>query len=154
MHIRCAKIEDIPVLLPLVEAYWHFEKIQGFEPKSLSEQLQRLISTPTLGTGWLVEIDQTAVGYLLVVYVFSLEHRGITAEIDEFFIAQDYRAGGIGEELLRLVEEKCIFDGCTNISLQLSRKNQSARAFYHRMGYSERSDFELLDKTLIIQPQK
>jgi hypothetical protein len=34
------------------------------------------------------------------------------------------------------------------LTLELSRLNDAARAFYHRQGYSEPSRYELLDKAL------
>lgn len=36
----------------------------------------------------------------------------------------------------------------TNITKQLSRSNDSAREFYHSLGYRERPGYELLDKRL------
>jgi ribosomal protein S18 acetylase RimI-like enzyme len=88
------------------------------------------------------------VGYLLGVYVFSLEHLGLTAEIDEFFVMPQQRGHGIGLQLLKIAEAVFVQAGCTNVSLQLSRRNDSARAFYRRQGYTERSGYELLDKML------
>ena len=78
------------------------------------------------------------VGYLLAVYVFSLEHLGLTAEIDEFFVLPSARGRGIGEELLRLAEAEFVRRGCTNVSLQLGRGNDRARTFYRALGYGER----------------
>lgn len=146
--IREAEANDIATLLPLVAAYWSFESIPGFDPARVASQLERLLSTPSLGVGWIASADNIAVGYLLAVYVFSLEHMGITAEIDEFFVIPAERASGVGSELLRTAETEFIRMGCTNVSLQLSRGNDSARHFYRRFGYAERSGFELLDKML------
>ena len=49
--------------------------------------------------GWIACIKGQAVGYLLAVYVFSLEHLGLTAEIDEFFVLPSARGKGLGDEL-------------------------------------------------------
>jgi GNAT superfamily N-acetyltransferase len=146
--IRTAGATDTATLLPLVAAYWEFESISGFDPACVAPQLERLLSTPSLGAGWIAVSDNIAVGYLLAVYVFSLEHMGITAEIDEFFVMPAGRASGVGSELLRTAETEFMRMGCTNVSLQLSRGNDSARQFYRRFGYAERSGFELLDKVL------
>jgi GNAT superfamily N-acetyltransferase len=78
----------------------------------------------------------------------SLEHLGLTAEIDEFFVLPSQRGHGVGAELLKADESEILRAGCTNASLQLSRTNDSARAFYHRHGYTERAAYELLDKRL------
>jgi len=146
--IRRAGADDSATLLPLIAAYWNFESISGFDPARVAPQLERLLSTPGLGAGWIALADDIAVGYLLAVYVFSLEHAGLTAEIDEFFVSPDVRGSGIGSEMIREAEAEFVRIGCTNVSLQLSRLNGAARRFYHRFGYAERSGFELLDKML------
>lgn len=136
------------MLLPLVEAYWAFEGIGGFHSRRVSTQLTRLLADPRLGCGWIALVDQVPAGYLLAVHVFSLEHLGMTVEIDEFFVLDKHRGHGIGAAMLRAAEVSFTHAGYTNISLQLSRCNDSARAFYRRHGYLERSGYELLDKAL------
>jgi GNAT superfamily N-acetyltransferase len=148
LQIRQATTDDVPVLLPLMEAYWAFEGISGFDPPRVSGQLTRLFSEPRLGYGWIAFLDGQPAGYLLAVYVFSLEHLGLTAEIDEFMVLDQHRGHGVGSALLGIAESTFTRAGCTRVSLQLSRHNDAARAFYHRQGYSERSGYELLDKAL------
>jgi GNAT superfamily N-acetyltransferase len=146
--IRRATASDVPALLPLIADYWSFEAISGFEAQRVAAQLERLLSQPGLGAGWLAVVDGVAVGYLLAVYVFSLEHLGVTAEIDEFFVQPSQRGNGLGTELLETAEAEFVRAGCTNVALQLARGNDAGRAFYHRHGYTERSAYELLDKML------
>lgn len=146
--LRQATIDDVPVLLPLVEGYWTFEGITGFDKVRVSAQLERLLSDPRLGCGWFAFGEGAPAAYLLAVYVFSLEHLGLTAEIDEFFVLPQYRGHGLGKALLKAAEAEFMLAGCTNVSLQLARDNDSARVFYRRYGYMERADFELLDKML------
>jgi len=148
-EIRPAAASDIPVLLPLVEQYWLFEDIAGFEPARVGRELARAFADPGLASGWIAIARNEAVGYLLAVYVFSLEHLGLTAEIDEFFVLPSARGRGIGDALLRMAEAEFVRRGCTNVALQLGRGNDGARAFYRRHGYDERAGFELLDKMLL-----
>ncbi|QKE62058.1 GNAT family N-acetyltransferase [Aquipseudomonas campi] len=147
-HIQQATANDVPTLLPLVATYWRFEGIADFEQERAAAQLTRLFTNPELGAGWIAFVDGLAVGYLLAVHVFSLEHLGLTAEIDELFVHSSQRGKGIGGKLLQNAETECVRRGCTNIALQLSRNNDSAREFYHRLGYAPRSGYELLDKRL------
>jgi len=144
-EIRKATVADIQILLPLVQEYWCFEDIFGFEPGRIGVQLQRLLSEPQLGSGWIASKDGCGVGYLLAVYVFSLEHMGIMAETDEFFILRLYRV-----RVLETAESEFRRVGCTNIALQISRQNNAARTFCHRNQYSERSGYALLDKMLLL----
>ncbi len=148
MNIRRITLADIPAVLPLVEQYWIFEDIAGYDATRIGKELERLCDDPRLGAGWIAEDKGRAVGYLLAVYVFSLEHVGLTAEIDEFFMLPSARGHGTGSALLAAAEAEFGRAQCTNVSLQLGRGNEAARDFYRRQGYSERSAYELLDKML------
>jgi ribosomal protein S18 acetylase RimI-like enzyme len=147
-EIRPATAHDIPALLPLVEQYWFFEGIEGFDGARVGGELARAVASPDLASAWIAIAKGQSAGYLLAVYVFSLEHLGLTAEIDEFFVLPSARDQGIGEELLRLAEADFVRRRCTNVSLQLGRGNDRARAFYRAHGYGERAGFELLEKML------
>jgi GNAT superfamily N-acetyltransferase len=146
--VRPAAVGDIPVLLPLVEQYWAFEDIAGFDPAPVGAELKRFFAGPQLGAGWIAQWDGKPAGYLLAVYVFSLEHLGLTAEIDEFFVLPSCRGQGAGSQLLQAAEAEFKRMRCTNVSLQLGRGNDAAREFYRRHGYTDRAGFELLDKML------
>jgi GNAT superfamily N-acetyltransferase len=148
VNITPATLADIERLLPLVEQYWRFEAIEGFDARRLAVLLQRVMSDDSLGHVWLAEVDGNAAGYLLAVYVFSLEHQGLTAEIDEFFVGPAYRSLGIGSLLLAAAEATFRIRGCTNIALQIGRDNDEARAFYRGHGYVDRAGFDLVDKNL------
>jgi GNAT superfamily N-acetyltransferase len=147
-EVRPLRAADIPGLLPLVEQYWIFEDIAGFDATRVARQLERLVADPGLGNGWIAVARGAPVGYLLAVYVFSLEHLGLTAEIDEFFVLPSARGKGAGDGLLRLAEAEFARRRCTSVALQLGRGNDRARAFYRAHGYGERAGFDMLDKML------
>jgi GNAT superfamily N-acetyltransferase len=146
--VRPATPDDVGVLLPLVEEYWAFEDLAGFEPGKVGAELRRVLADPRLGAGWIAQVGGKPAGYLLAVFVFSLEHLGLTAEIDEFYLLPSARGRGAGSALLQAAEAEFRRRGCTNVFLQLGRGNGTAREFYRRRGYGERAGFELLDKML------
>ncbi len=146
--IRPLTVEEIPAVLALVEQYWLFEDIAGFDPARVGRELARMCTDARLASGWIAFVRGEPAGYLLAVYVFSLEHLGLTAEIDEFFVLPSARSRGIGDALLERAEAEFVRRGCTNVSLQLGRGNDRARTFYRAHGYGERAGFELLDKML------
>lgn len=150
MAIRHAIPADIPRLLPLVEAYWRFESLPGSDAATVGASLTQLVTSPDLGAVWIAEADETPVplGYLVLVYVFSLEHGGLTAEIDELFVTPEARGNGIGRSLLRTAEAACTETGCRHLSLQVGTRNEVARAFYRAMGFAPRDGFDLLEKDL------
>jgi ribosomal protein S18 acetylase RimI-like enzyme len=148
MVVRRANTGDIAALLALVAQYWQFESLPGFQPATVRAALESLLSSPAVGAVWLATEAQRPLGYLTLVYVFSLEHLGMTAEIDEFFVLPEHRASGVGSQLLREAEVESVRQACSNISLQISTSNQRANEFYRRHGYAERPGFQLLEKSL------
>jgi len=148
IRILAAASGNIDTLVPLVQQYWRFEAIEGFDPGKIQSLLQRVISDPSLGQAWLATVDGKAAGYLLAVFVFSLEHQGLTAEIDELFVSPDHRGRGLGGRLLEVAEHSFRQRGCTQVFLQVGRDNDAARAFYRSRGFSDRHGFDMVDKDL------
>src|SRR6185295_19613414 len=124
----------------LVEDYWRFEAIEGFDASAIAALLRRVIADPALGRTWVAFVDGQPAGYLLA--------GGLTAEIDELFVAPQYRGHGVGQRLLIAGEAAFRIAGCTNVALQIGRDNAAARAFYRGQGYADRAGFELVDKSL------
>ena len=148
VQIRAARPPDVPLLLPLIEQYWRFEHIDGFDPARITPVLTRVLSDMRLGRAWIAYDGDVAAGYLLGVFVFSLEYQGLTAIIDELFVLPDHRSLGLGRRLLEVAETQFRGQGCTSVSLELGRANVIARAFYASLGYEHRAGFELLNKNL------
>jgi GNAT superfamily N-acetyltransferase len=148
VQIQPASTDDLDLLLPLVERYWRFEAIEGFDATRVRTLLNRVIDDGALGRVWLARVYDEPAGYLLAVYVFSLEHQGLTAEIDEFFILPQHRGLGVGGKMLLTAEAHFRAEGCTNVSLQLGRRNEAARRFYRQHGFEERAGFDLVSKNL------
>jgi ribosomal protein S18 acetylase RimI-like enzyme len=147
-QIRSGYPDDVPQLVHLVGQYWHFEGIPGFDARTLSPLLERITSKPELGAVWVADAGGELVGYLIAVYMFSLEQKGMMAEIDEFFVAPAARTYGVGAALLDVAESDLAANGCVCVQLQLGKGNTSARAFYRRHGYHEREGYDLLDKRI------
>ena len=146
--MRAAETKDIPRLLPLIRRYWEFEGITGFDALRVELVLQRLLAEPALGAAWVAEAEGAPVGYLIAVTVLSVEHQGLMAEIDEFFVLPEVRSKGLGARLLAVAENALMQRGCVRLQLQLGTANETARAFYERRGYAARDGYRLWDKGL------
>ena len=146
--VRPAAPGDIPQLLALVRRYWDYEHIGGFDALHLELLLQRLLAEPRLGAACVAETEGRLAGYLIAVTVLSLEHGGLMAEIDEFFVLPEARTRGVGTRLLEAAEAALAARGCPRLQLQLSVGNAAAREFYEHRGYRARDGYRLLDKAL------
>lgn len=146
--IHLATPDDVAELLPLVEHYWQFEGLRGFSNEGIGKLLRDAIGNPTRAACWLAMRDRKVLGYLLVVFVFSLEHGGMMAEIDEFYVEPDARSKGVGSEMLRVAERVLGRAGYVRLQMQIGVDNERGRAFYQRHGFTRRAGFELWDKPL------
>ena len=148
IEIRVAERADVENVAAMVERYWAFEQISGFDSWVIAQQLDRVIGDRRLGIVMLASDAENLIGYLLAVYVFSLEHHGLTAEIDEFYVEPACRSRGVGSSLLKAAERAAVDVGCTNLSLQLADGNHRAREIYLRHGFTPRRGYALLEKQL------
>ncbi len=71
MPIRRAAPADVAGVSPLVEHYWQFESIGGFDRLRVETLLRRLIFEPERGGCWVAEEGGALRGYLLAVVMFS-----------------------------------------------------------------------------------
>lgn len=148
MEIRSATAADVPGIALLVEQYWEFESILGFDRPRTERLLVTLLSEPARGGCWVVASGTGLRAYLLAVYLFSLEHGGLMAEIDEFFVAPQLRSTGVGSQLLTVAERDITALGLKQLQLQLGVGNQRGRRFYERHGFRSRAGYDILDKRL------
>src|ERR1700676_2278205 len=127
MLIRPATMEDIAGIAPLVERYWEFESVGGFDRTRIETLLRALLAEPQRGACWVAESDGELCGYLLAVFMFSLEHGGLMAEIDELFVSHDMRSAGVGSRLVAQAQRSLGERGLVRLQLQLGVDNHHAR---------------------------
>jgi GNAT superfamily N-acetyltransferase len=152
MPVRLAASADVAGIAALAERYWEFEGIGGFDRSRIESLLGNLISSPQLGACWVAEADGRLCGYLLAVFMLSLEHGGLMAEIDEVFVSRDMRSAGLGSLLVTTAERDLGKRGLRRLQLQLGTDNERARSFYERRGFRPRAGYRLLDKPLTAEP--
>jgi ribosomal protein S18 acetylase RimI-like enzyme len=147
-EIRRATASDIPPLLGLAREYWSFEGINGFDDAVARRALELYFTSPQYGSAWIAFDGPMPIGYLIGCYVFSLEHGGMTAELDEFFVRESARGDGAGSKLLESAEVGFRKDGCTSVFMEVGHDNDDASRFYMRHGYAPREKYRTLTKPL------
>jgi GNAT superfamily N-acetyltransferase len=145
--IRIADASDLSALASLIEHYWKFERIKGFDAAHITALLTDLLNAPDRGQIWTAQEGDRSVGYLLAVYLFSLEHGGLMAEIDEFFVLPEKRSLKIGAALLDAATAAIAQRGITRIQLQLGIQNSNGQRFYEHNGFVQLSEYALLGKS-------
>jgi ribosomal protein S18 acetylase RimI-like enzyme len=143
MKILVLTVSQIEQLLPLIESYWRHDTIVGYEPSRLRRQLTEFLSEAAYGCGWLATRGDTAVGYLLCSFVYSFEHGGLMAEIDELFVATAFRRQGIGQALVGRAQTELATRGCRYLQMQVADDNAPAQGFYSGLGFAQKTGYRL-----------
>ena len=63
--------------------------------------------------------------------------RGCTPELAFLQVAEERRGAGIGTQLLRLAEQRCLARGHHSLGLAVDIENLRAQALYARLGYHD-----------------
>jgi GNAT superfamily N-acetyltransferase len=150
--IRLARIPDAEALASLVELYWDFENLRGYDRPRILALLAEFLADAQRGHCWVAEVQDRLVGYALAVYVFSLEHGGLMAEIDELFVIPEKRGAKIGAALLSEATQAMARRGIAQVQLQLGIGNAGGKRFYERQGFRPHSGYELWLKPLRVVP--
>src|ERR1700722_18202598 len=118
--IQAGTLADVPQIIALMEEYWTFEGIAGFERARAAGLLRHLLLQPHLGTVWAAREGGRVIGYLVAVLIFSFEYQGLVAEIDELYVSPQVRRGGIGTAILDVAEASLAARACTCGGLRLA----------------------------------
>lgn len=148
-HILAADQDTIPVLVELMRQYWEFEQIRGFAAPQAEQLLRSFFSQPQLGRGWIALNDQQVLGYLLCSCVFSFEHGGMTAAIDELYVIAEARGQGVGKLLVQTAETEMRALGCVHIEMEVAARNVRAQHFYSLLNFATRAGYSMMHKPLV-----
>lgn len=93
-----------------------------------------LLGDQRLGCVWLIERDQTVVGYVVVTFVFAMEHGGLAAWVDDLYVEPSARSAGLGTAALAAVRQSCAELGVRALAVEVGRDNVAAQAVYRSAG--------------------
>ncbi len=143
---RIATDDDVERILAFMRDFYAIDAYP-FDEHLARAVLTDLIHTPAFGRVWLIQVDETPVGYLVVTLGYSLEYHGRTALIDELYIQADQRGKGIGTHVMAFVEDACRELGAQAMYLEVERGNIAGQRLYRKAGF-DGADRYLLTKRL------
>ena len=78
-----------------------------------------------------------ALGFISCHIQNLLHHCGKVAEIQELFVRQENRAEGVGQALVRFVEQELIVLNCSSFEVTAQNKRLQTHDFYKKMGFDQ-----------------
>ena len=133
--MREATPEDVPRLLDMMEEFYAEAGYVLDRPQALSS-FQTLLVEPCLGRVWVAGRGEDIAGYVVVTFVFAMEHAGSIGVVDDFFVRPESRGAGLGTALLADVRAACARLGVRALRVEVGHDNAPAQAVYRAAGFA------------------
>ncbi|RTY83137.1 GNAT family N-acetyltransferase [Flavobacterium sp. ZB4P23] len=125
---------DIETIVSLMQEFYAIDNypISVDVSKTL---FQEFISNENLGKAWLIISVNEIVGYLILTFVFSFEHQGRIAFLDELYVTEKARGKGIGNEAIAFITTESRKLSLQLLYLEVEPHNEKAQKLYLASGF-------------------
>ena len=138
MEVRIATIDDISDL---------FELNALFENDTTLELMKASLIENDNEVVCIAHVNGVAAGYCCGLIIKSMCYSSIRVDIESLYVKDDYRGQGIGEALVKCLEEDVYARGIYHLHIITHSTNTKAQSLYEKLGYSKTGEI-MLDKTL------
>lgn len=125
----------LPHALSLLAAQLDEHSI-AIEPEALRRAVLGLLERPERGALLLAFDGDRAVGVACLAFVWTLEHGGLSAWLDELYVVPALRNQGTGRALLLAAIDLARSRGCLAVDLEVEQDHARAASLYLREGFS------------------
>jgi GNAT superfamily N-acetyltransferase len=134
IRIVPAKATDVPVILAMIKALAEYEQLTHEVSATEEDLRQSLFGPRPAGEVVLAYSGETPIGFALFFHNFStfIGRQGLYLE--DLFVVPDWRGKGVGKQLLAHVAAIAESRNCGRMEWAVLDWNESAIAFYRRMG--------------------
>jgi ribosomal protein S18 acetylase RimI-like enzyme len=139
-RFRAAKASDTETLVAFMALLYQYDH-SHFDEVGCRKALPAILEDEAFGKIWMIESDETAIGYIVLTFGYSLEFHGRDAFIDELFIIEDHRKQGIGKQAIDLAIQTCRDMGIAALHLEVEHDNTNAQSVYRRLGFKDHSRY-------------
>ena len=139
---KAAGHADVDVLVALRREFCRHQEI-AFDEQRAGGALACLLNDQSLGRVWLIDSGGATVGYVVLIFSYSLEIDGRDAYVDEIYVQASHRGSGLGQQTLLFAEGVCATLGLRALHLGVDRNNVRALTAYLKAGFEDRNHFLL-----------
>ncbi|EGF35706.1 acetyltransferase, partial [Lacticaseibacillus rhamnosus MTCC 5462] len=101
MAVRPAMATDIPLLLPLVQGYYHDSPVPlTIDSQAMAVHLDRLRSDTSLGHLLVATVDQQLAGFAILYRSFETRALKPLLIINDVYVAPKFRRHGLARQLM------------------------------------------------------
>ena len=132
--IRRFAPEDRNVFLEMCSEFYQTQAVDHAIPRSMMEEnFGTVIKGSPYVDGVIIEKDGKPAGYGLISLTYSGEAGGLCVILEEIYIREEHRGGGLGQEFFAWAEEQ--YPEARRFRLEVTPSNERAMALYRRLGF-------------------
>ena len=132
--IGAARTEDLVPILQLLRTQLEEHDIV-LTPQALETATRGLLEDHTRGQILAARIDGELVGVAVISFLWTLEHGGPAAWLDEVYVEPARRGLGIGKQLIEAAMQVARDNGCIALDLEVDAGHEAAERLYERMEF-------------------
>ena len=126
---------DVAQLVGLMRAFYA-ESGYVLAEERAAAAFRELLGRPDRGRIWLIGRRGEVAGYVVVTFVFAMEHGGLAAVVDDLYVRPEARGEGLGKGALAAVRRVCEDLGVRALRVEVGADNAVARAVYRDAGFA------------------
>jgi GNAT superfamily N-acetyltransferase len=134
LAIQTAEPADLAPILQLLNTQLREHGIE-LTDQALQRATQGLIEGRALGRILTARLDGELVGVAVISFLWTLEHGGAAAWLDEVYVEPARRRDGIGRKLVEAAMQVARDSGCIALDLEVDAGHEAAERLYERMGF-------------------
>ena len=134
LTIRVARADDLAAAVALLRHQLDEHDV-ALEQSALEHAVRVLIEQHELGRVLLAESAGAVVGVAVLSFLWTLEHGGAAAWLDELYVAPPQRGRGIGRRMVEAAMDVARERGCVALDLEVEDGHDDAARLYARMGF-------------------
>jgi GNAT superfamily N-acetyltransferase len=151
MKIRKARPTDAAVIAEFnTRIAWETEKLR-LDPQTIRRGVRAVLKDPGKGTYFVVEMEGTIVGQLLLTYEWSDWRNGDFWWIQSVYVAAEHRQAGVFRALFAHIQKLATtrHDVC-GLRLYVERHNDRAQRAYAKLGMAK-THYEVFETDLRVK---
>jgi GNAT superfamily N-acetyltransferase len=134
LEIQTAQPADLAPILQLLRTQLEEHDVV-LTAQALQRAAQGLIEDHALGRILTARLSGELVGVAVISFLWTLEHGGPAAWLDEVYVQPSRRGEGIGRKLVEAAMQVARDSGCIALDLEVDASHEAAERLYERMGF-------------------
>ncbi len=126
--------ENADQLITLITELALFEKLDPPTAEARGRLRYHVTSDPALFHAFLGYLNGRAVGYITYYFTYSTFLAAPTLFLEDIYVQESARKGGVGRELFRFCVQEAVEKGCGRMEWCALNWNVGAMSFYEKLG--------------------